>query len=427
MRNERAGKKLWIVCVLIGMSGFLLMSASSFKGEVPASNYTASDDKSVSKEPTEINIVAVGDIMAHISQIKAQYDYKTKTYDFNNNFAYVKPYIEKADLAICNVETVFAGEKEKYSGFPRFNTPDALADALKNTGFDVAVTANNHSLDRGTAGLLRTIDVLSKAGLTVTGTRKNSTEDNYAIKDVKGVKVGIISYTYETAEYHGKKTLNGSIMPDDSADLINTFNYARLDNDLNNIKNTIDLAKNAGAEVIVLYLHWGDEYKTVPNQYQKQMAQSISNMGADVIFASHPHVLQAAEIIEDSSNLKKTAVFYSLGNFLSNQRYELSKNRHSEDGLIAGVTIYVKRSGGKSAAELKNVEAIPTWVNKYKKSKTIFEILPLDKSYKNRETLIESRNLKRADVSLNNTIEVIGSGFYKQDEMKFVIYENTEE
>lgn len=417
-------KKIGIVCIIILFSGFLLITINSFSKKLPVSNSDISGDQA--NQSVSIDITAVGDIMAHSPQFKAQYDSKTNTYDFNNNFQYVKSYISKADLAICNVETVFAGVKERYTGFPKFNCPDSLANALKNSGFDVAITSNNHSLDRGTKGLIRTLDVLRNCGLTTEGTRKTS-EPNYVIKDVKGVKVGIISYTYETAEYHGKKTLNGYVVPEDSVGLINTFNYGHLDQDLKQMKNTVDAARNKGAEVIVFYLHWGEEFRTSPDKYERQLTNAISDMGSDIIFASHPHVLQPVEIIDNKKTLKKTVVFYSLGNFLSNQRYELTKNRLSEDGLIANVKIKKICRDGKVKIELKKVEAIPTWVNKYKKGKLIYEILPLDKAYEKRDTLIESHNIKRADLSLKNTIEIIGANDYKQDEMKFIIYDDSEE
>src|SRR5665647_2371813 len=173
------------------------------------------EEESAAEKPVNLEIVCVGDIMVHEPQLASQYDAETGIYDYNNNFKYVKKYIDKADLAIGNFEGTFGGRP--YSGYPAFSTPDELAMALKDTGFDVAVTANNHMVDTGNAGVIRTLEVLRAAGLTTSGSRIDPSEPRYSISKVKGVNVGIVSYTYESSGNGADVAINGNYISDETA------------------------------------------------------------------------------------------------------------------------------------------------------------------------------------------------------------------
>ena len=365
------------------------------------------------EQPISIKISAVGDIMVHEPQYKAAYNSETNTYDFTENFIYVKPYIQAADLAICNLETVFAGGEPQ--GYPAFNAPDSLAEAIKSTGFDVALLSNNHILDKGIDGMLRTIDVVNKAGISSTGAHKLE-DKQYIIKNVKGINIGIVSYTYETPSVNGRKTLNSNIISERALPLLNTFSYETLDADVEKVKANIDAAKADGAQVIICYFHWGEEYQQTPNEFQTQLASSVSKAGADIIFASHPHVLQSVNIITDETSKKETAVFYSMGNFISNQRTETLKNRYTEEGIIAKVSFDIMKSTG-IISDYK-VSAVPIWVEKHKGKTTEYAVIPLDKDFSQNPALIGSGHLSRAKVALSDIIKIVGSEFVEREEIK---------
>jgi poly-gamma-glutamate synthesis protein (capsule biosynthesis protein) len=358
------------------------------------------------EKPISLSISAVGDVMVHKPQFESAFDDESGLYNFDENYTYVAPYIASSDLALCNLETVFAGGKPV--GYPSFNSPDSLADSLKKAGFDVALLSNNHILDKGTTGMIRTVDILKASGIRTTGVRLEG-EKPYLIMNVKGINIGIISYTYETPKSNGRKTLNSNIVSDIALPLINTFNYDDLDLDLVKIKENINLARSDGAEVIVCYFHWGEEYKLTPNDFQIKIAKSIAEAGTDIIFASHPHVLQPAEIIVNEETGKETAVFYSMGNFISNQRTETLDNRYTEEGIIAKVEMDFMKST-KKITNFK-ASAIPIWVDKYKLKSIRYAVIPLDKDISVNPSIVESGHLKRALVALEDIINIVGEKF----------------
>ncbi len=358
----------------------------------------------------DINIGAVGDIMVHGPQIRAQYDQATNTYNFHNNFELIEPYLADMDLAIANLETTLAGEEAGYSGYPRFNSPDAIADALKDAGFHVISTANNHIMDRGKEGFIRTIEVLNSRGLDVIGSRKNIPEENFIIKDIKGVNVGLTAYTYETPMFSGRKTINGIVVPEDVEDLINTFSYEKLDEDLHKLEATVNKMKEAGAQLIVFCMHWGEEYQREPTPHQRYIANKLGGFGVDIILGSHPHVVQPIELQEIKGREAKIVVVYSLGNFLSNQRYEILNNRYTEDGII--VKIRIQKNLKEKALAIDQVSVIPTWVYRYfKQGKTMYEILPIMDALNRKEyyNLEDPQTLWRIKNSKENTLELIDS------------------
>lgn len=381
----------------------LCLAMLVFPGLLTAPDRTAVDLPLYAK----VRIAAVGDIMVHSPQFRAQYRHETGRYDFTNNFRFVKTYLLHADVALANLETTFGGDTIKYSGFPRFNTPDSLADALKEAGFDIISTANNHTFDTGINGVLRTIDVLRERGLQVIGTRKPEEEQSYIVKDINGIKIGFTAYTFETLRVSGKKTINGIIVPSEYEGLIDSFSYRNLDNEMLKIKKRIKAMREEGAEFIVLYLHWGEEYQREPNGIQRRIAGILANYGVDLIFGSHPHVLQPIEYVCSDDGSKATLVFFSLGNFLSNQRYELLKRKYTEDGAVAYVEI--KKDLHTGDIFIANLSYLPTWVHRYmKEQRRVYEILPLNDTLVNHEyfDLTTGENIRRAINSKRNTVNL---------------------
>lgn len=406
-RKLKNKKSEIIIISAISLCLFFIMSflaVNIFKGKVFEINATkiANDDSSVKN----ITISAIGDIMAHDDQLKAQFDKDTNTYSFDNNFKYVKPYISNSDLAIANLETTLAGPKAKYSSFPKFNSPDELADAIKDSGVDIVSTINNHTYDRGSDGVYRTLDVLNSKDIEHVGTQKNDEDENFLIKDVDGVKLGITAYSY--GQVYGSTTaLNGLNIDYNDLNNLNIFNSSYVDIAFNEIKDTLDLMNNKESDLQVVILHWGDEYTRQPNEFQKELAKKLCDYGVDIIIGSHPHMVQPIEMIKSDENDNETLVIYSLGNFLSNQRNEILNKKYTEDGVIANIGINKNLNTGET--KISNVEYIPTWVNKYnnKNGKLTYEIIPLinEKQF----SKIDNLPLDKAKKSYDNTTSIIGS------------------
>ncbi|GIM32283.1 CapA family protein [Paraclostridium bifermentans] len=406
-RKLKNKKSEIIIISAISLCLFFIMSflaVNIFKGKVFEINATkiANDDSSVKN----ITISAIGDIMAHDDQLKAQFDKDTNTYSFDNNFKYVKPYISNSDLAIANLETTLAGPKAKYSSFPKFNSPDELADAIKDSGVDIVSTINNHTYDRGSDGVYRTLDVLNSKDIEHVGTQKNDEDENFLIKDVDGVKLGITAYSY--GQVYGSTTaLNGLNIDYNDLNNLNIFNSSYVDIAFNEIKDTLDVMNNKESDLQVVILHWGDEYTRQPNEFQKELAKKLCDYGVDIIIGSHPHMVQPIEMIKSDENDNETLVIYSLGNFLSNQRNEILNKKYTEDGVIANIGINKNLNTGET--KISNVEYIPTWVNKYnnKNGKLTYEIIPLINE--KQLSKIDNLPLDKAKKSYDNTTSIIGS------------------
>lgn len=406
-RKLKNKKSEIIIISAISLCLFFIMSflaVNIFKGKVFEINATkiANDDSSMKN----VTISAIGDIMAHDDQLKAQFDKDTNTYSFDNNFKYVKPYIANSDLAIGNLETTLAGPKAKYSSFPKFNSPDELADAIKNSGVDIVSTINNHTYDRGSDGVYRTLDVLNSKDIEHIGTQKNAEDENFLIKDIDGVKLGITAYSY--GQVYGSTTaLNGLNIDYNDLNNLNIFNSSYVDIAFNEIKDTLDVMNNKESDLQVVILHWGDEYTRQPNEFQKELAKKLCDYGVDIIIGSHPHMVQPIEMIKSDENDNETLVIYSLGNFLSNQRNEILNKKYTEDGVI--VNIGVSKNLNTGETKISNVEYIPTWVNKYnnKNGKLTYEIIPLINE--KQLSKIDNLPLDKAKKSYDNTTSIIGS------------------
>lgn len=390
------------VLVIGGITTLFALMEDADPGVPAAAEQPAGKEKPPMQ--AELSIVCVGDVMSHEPQLRAQYDSASGEYNYENNFKHVKRYIEEADLALCNIETTFAGKP--YTGFPAFSSPDSLASALKGAGFDVGITANNHMADRDLGGILRTLEVLRNQGFQTVGSIKEESEPRYLIQEVNGVKVGIVAFTYETGSGAGSTSLNGNLLSEETAAHINSFNFNTLEEDIPRIKETIDSAKAAGAQIIIAYYHWGEEYQQSANDAQKRLAQETADMGADVIFASHPHVLQQAEYITAADPQKKVPVFYSMGNFISNQRAETLGNRYTEQGMIAQVSLTYSEDKGVTKAAM---DAVPTWVDRYYSGgKQVYEIIPLDEKLEENDTLPVSGHLSRAEQAREEADGILG-------------------
>lgn len=366
----------------------------------------------VVKESTA-TISATGDMLMHMPVIKSC---KTDSgYDFSSIFRYFSDYVQSADLAVCNLETTLAGlgNGYSYSGYPSFNCPDEIVASLKNTGFDVILTANNHSYDTRSIGFNRTAQIIRDSALAVLGTKEHPDDPNFLVFNVNGIRLAMACYTYETDGKADQKALNTIPMSSADAKLINSFDYQHLDLFYSEISESMAQMDEQGVDAFLLFIHWGNEYQIQQNVTQRSIAQSLCDLGVDVIIGGHPHVVQPMELLTatDDEN-QKTICLYSMGNAVSNQRISQMnlKTGHTEDGLLFSVT-FAKYSDGTVIPE--KVAILPTWVNLHTTSgQREYNILPLDPNIEDWKTQfsLSDSTLKQALSSYDRTIAIIGSG-----------------
>jgi poly-gamma-glutamate synthesis protein (capsule biosynthesis protein) len=323
----------------------------------PASGQTTTGDK--------ITFLFTGDIMGHDEQIWAAENRETHTYNYDEVFKYIKPVISEADIAIGNLEVTLAGPP--YTGYPAFSSPDQLAVACKNAGFDYLATANNHSADKGKRGVIRTINVLDSLGIPHTGTFLNSSaRDTLSPLLIKrnGKSIALLNYTYGT---NGIKVAEPVI--------INMLDKGKITSDI--IK-----AQEKDADLIILFLHWGTEYDTIPSKSQTDLAEYFFSAGADIIIGSHPHVIQKMVWMKSTDGVKDRLIAYSLGNFVSNQR----KTR--TDG---GTIIRIEITWYGETFKITNAGYYLSWVyTPLENSRQKFYILPCSE-FENREAFFSRR------------------------------------
>ncbi len=270
-----------------------------------------------------LTLLFTGDVMMHQMQINAA---KTPSgYAVDDCFGYIKPMLSEADISIVNFETTLAGAP--YSGYPAFCAPDELAMALRRAGVDVALTANNHSCDKGKKGIVRTLKMLDSLKLLHTGTFYDNSHryTSYPLLLKKhNITLGLLNYTYGT---------NGIPIP--APTVVNLIDTAQISED-------IAVVKRAHADIIAVAIHWGEEYRLYPNAAQRMLSAFLHRKGVHLVIGSHPHVLQPMEEIYGADSTISGVTVYSLGNFISNQTDE-----NTEIGALAHIRL-VKQKGKTS-------------------------------------------------------------------------------
>jgi poly-gamma-glutamate capsule biosynthesis protein CapA/YwtB (metallophosphatase superfamily) len=385
---------LFILLFLIFVLCLLVLIKSDFFNSTNVIQDSSVESETVEEkiEPINFTMTAIGDTLCHNTQYWDAYNSSTKQYDFSYVYDDIKDYTSSADITIGSLETTFAGEDMGYSNYPVFNSPDSLATGLKDIGVDVISLAGNHALDYGYSGICRTIDVLDNVGISHLGTYKSAEDqDKILIKDVKGVKIAFINYTYGT---------NGIPVPSDKPYCLNL-----IDKDL--ISKQIKQAKEQNVDMIVACMHWGTEYKTSANDEQKELADFLFKSGVDIILGNHPHVLESMEkktITLDDGSTKDVFVVYALGNFTADQRAEITR-----DSAILNLDI-TKDSDGKIL--INKVSYVPIYMYKNSAAKVHkFKILDIEKSIANfdsGDTSIGSSVYSNLKVQLQKIRDILG-------------------
>jgi len=291
-------------------------------------------------------------------------------YVFNHWFTDIRDALLYPDIMVANFETELAGPERKYTGYPSFNSPDDILTTLKDVGFDVLTNANNHTLDRGSSGLLRTIEKFDEFGFYHAGTfATQESADTPVIVQIEEVKIAYVSACYGVSGFGGL-TKEQKLFMVDVLDIEKTTQKVRD-------------AKSAGADVVVMSLHWGYEFSRSVSGSQKKFADAFIAAGADVIFGHHPHVLQTVDYVtamgEDGEE-REALVYWSLGNLVSNQPWEYTN---------AGAIAYVDMSYDRATKTVSIVDSsyIPTYVFRDTGWGSRYHILPVGYALDNPDKL----------------------------------------
>jgi len=323
---------------IITVIGFTTFQHFLFNNEVSLNHSSQSAVDSL----MTANLSFVGDLMCHSTQFNyARVD--ADSFDFTGVFCEVKPFLSDAGLTIGNLETVIAGKTKGYSGYPYFNAPDDFIFALKNAGFDLLITANNHALDQGWDGVKRTIEVINQNKIHRTGTFISEADrDSIRIFMINSITIAILAYTENT---------NGVTIPKGKDFIISLIDEDR-------IKQDIRKARDKKVDFILVHLHYGQEYLREPDDYQKTIVKKIIDFGADIIIGGHPHVIQPFDYFKTNHTKPDSGfVAYSLGNFISNQRW-----RYSDAGVILNIQLTKNRF--TDSVFISDISYLPTWVFK---------------------------------------------------------------
>lgn len=328
---------------------------------------TAAPSPTLTPEPTPTPataiILAAGDVVMHDAVIRSG---KINDEDYNYNYIFdkIKPYIEQADYSIVSFEGACMETDRNYTGYPLFNAPPAIISAFSYAGFDMVNNGNNHCLDRGLKGLLESRSIIKQKNMQVIGTFGDASEPRYKIQDVNGIKIGFLSYTY------GCNMIENRLTEEERNTHLSLIDKEKIKREIETLAPLVDL--------VVVLMHWGIEYRIEPTKEQKELASLMFQCGADIIFGSHPHVVEASEIHEIDGETKY--VIYSMGNFLSNQIGGNNPNPRNNDFTQESVMVSIKVQKDLETEKVRilSVKHIPAWVHRYKENDIYkYSIIPI--------------------------------------------------
>lgn len=332
-RRKKKFKPLFKVLVfLIILGAILCFIYPKLNNKSSKSNNSSKSSKTMKKEDDKPKVYKAKVIMAGDGLLHG-YVYRDAatngSYNFSHQLEYVKDLIKDYDIKYWNQETIFGGKERGYSGYPRFNSPSEFGDNMIDIGFNMVSLANNHSMDQGEKGVLNSVAYWKEKNNIVWNGQSDSEEDRlgHIYGEVNGIKYAMLSYTMHT---------NGLPVPSGKPYLVNVYNKDKVKEDIEAVRPNVD--------VLFVAIHWGEEYTHKPNSNQRETAKYLSELGVDVIIGAHPHVIQP---IEKEGN---TIVYYSLGNFISNQGDE-----NKRVGLLGTLDITKTVDKGETKIEINNV------------------------------------------------------------------------
>ena len=379
MKRKFKKRFLILFIIIIAIIGLFVLFNNKEKTDNKIDSNTIIDDNTnevenitedVINTKKTMSLVMVGDALIHDSIYKDAY-IGDNNYDFMSMFTDVGEIISNYDLKYYNQETIIGGKNLGLSNYPMFNSPDEIGSDLVKTGFNLVSLANNHSLDKGEVGINYSLNFWNSMSDVVTAGSYNSWEDRNSKKiyEKNGIKYVFLAYTVST---------NGLNLPEGHDYLVNVYDDEIVKKDIDNIKDDVD--------VIIVAMHWGDEYTHTPTYEQKRIAKYLSSLGVNLIIGSHPHVIQPVDYIDD------TLVIYSLGNFISSQR---SLGLNKIIGLMVGLNINIENNN--VTFDNINYELLFTYDNRYKD----FKIIPFSKL--NNEILNNYEEIKEEYMNIVNS------------------------
>lgn len=356
MKKRKLKKKVKIVLCLflffiILVAGLLIFNkyeSNNKKTKPKKENVTTKKEEIIKEETNELSMVMVGDCLIH-RFVYTDASNGDGTYSFDKMFTEVEPLIKGYDLAFYNQESNIGGKSLGLSAYPRFNSPEEIGDSMVNLGFNLVSLANNHTMDKGEQGVINSVNYWkTKPGVYYAGQALSleDRENNIKVLEKNGIKYAFFAYTTVT---------NGLLPPAGKEYLTNIYSKEKVQNDINKIKGKVDL--------IIVSMHWGEEYTTNPSSNQKQVARELSQMGVNLVIGNHAHSLQPVEMIDD------TLVFYALGNFIAAQ-----DTPDKQTGAIVTLNIKKENDGKITFSDVK-ADLIYTY---FKGSKN-FKVYPYSK------------------------------------------------
>ncbi len=360
-----------------------------------------------------VQMVVTGNIMAHIPQIE-QAKVEEDKYDFSPSFEIIAPYLQAGDITVGDLEGMQAGPDivstgwgvSGYTGFPEFNAPGELSEALYEAGINVFTFANNHALDRGYEGLIKSLDHVRGLGAETIGAYKSWEERNTPlILDQNGINIALIGYTYGT---------NGIPVPEGHEYCVNLVPDFY---DISPVIEDIEKAREKGADLVAVFPHWGGEHHHEPQpQRLRQVAEELAAAGADLVMGGHPKYVQPMEWFfhEEDGNKRPTLAIYSQGNFISNQSEAANNTPYVEYGLLLDLELTKNYDSGE--AWISGVDYEVTWVHREWRHR----VLPLSDVF---AASPEDYNLTEAQVErmksiYDTTIEVVERYGHPEDKTR---------
>jgi len=339
------------------------------------------------------SILSAGDVVMHDNVIKSG-NKGEDFYNYDSIFNKIKPFVQEADFSIISFEGAVLDSDKSYTGYPIFNAPPAIISAISNAGFDMVNTGNNHCLDKGLNGLLETRSIIKKQNMQVIGTFGDAAESRYKIRDLNGIKVGFLSYTYGC-------NMNENRLSKEERDIhLSLIDNEKIKTEIQTLSPKVDL--------VIVLMHWGIEYRKEPTNDQKKLADNLFSWGADIVLGSHPHVVVPSEIRKADGEIKY--IVYGMGNFLSNQiggkNPNERNNDYTEDGMMITIEIEKDIEAGKTS--IVSVKHIPTWVYRYTKDDVYqYNIYPVPSIEQIETEVIDPELAEKLKNSYNRTMKMV--------------------
>lgn len=351
MKKKLAISLVIIVLITVGICFF---TQNNQKEETKLKEKKTEIKKEPEIKTSKLSLIMVGDALLHSSLYRDGYN--NGTYNFTSQLELIKPIVQNYDLAFYNQESILGGTELGLSDYPTFNSPKEFGDAMIDAGFNLVSLANNHTLDRGEKAVISSCNYWKTKDVLTAGSYTSNEEANeIKIKEKNGIKYTLLAYTYGT---------NGIPVPQGKDYLVNIYSDEKVKNDIEKVRDKVD--------VLLVSMHWGNEYQIEPTAEQKRQAEYLSSLGVDIIIGTHPHIIEPITYIND------TLVIYSLGNFISAQSTNNDYNTMVE--LMTSVDIIKEEKDGQTTIKLENLNNELLYNYYHKGSRwTNFKVVPFSR------------------------------------------------